>query len=615
MTEKESKIILIDSNTNFENIDEIEGKKIIITFDYISHEKLLDKKIEHEISDNYLNKAECEEIEDVSYKFSYWFKNPKVENLLKYENINLGTLYYPEFHYFLVPLIKKFYEIRKINYKFSQSKFFGSSILLEIMKLFSNNIELTNSIDQKNSFLYDSYKIPIKIGGKNTSIKISKNNFERLKRIFDKVIYQLFKPKNEDSRKNSILFVECDIIRYREIFADLKKFNINLMLFNRRRQTIWNKNSFSILRKSGCSILTSKLVKNNIQNSIQDGEKYVKQNLKILEKNEFLNIFFLIDKISIWNIIKPVFFELAKKRMLEAVKEIEIAKKILILQKIESIVIWSEHGFNEQIIIHLAKKLNIKLILMQHGIYDDSVEGIKYNKFRGIFPEYSNSFLVWGELMKKYAISVGINEDKIETVGSPIHDLTYENSIETKSDYILFALPPLVKNLVEDLKIETIEKLKVSIKEVIKISKKLNKKLIIKTHPFFGEIDLGDFIRKIEPKIIIVKTGDIIELIKSCSILITFDISTVILDAYILKKPVISILAKKMSFKEARIFKSNSCIIIENLEDIEKNIIGLLNDKEFEKNQIENQTKFVNQYISNIGNSSQKILSYLEKYN
>ena len=111
----------------------------------------------------------------------------------------------------------------------------------------------------------------------------------------------------------------------------------------------------------------------------------------------------------------------------------------------------------------------------------------------------------------------------------------------------------------------------------------------------------------------LVKSGNIVDLIKTCSMLITIDISTVILDAQILKKPTILILVKDILQKESEIVKSNSFIDIKNIEEFENVFLQLISDNKFREDQIDSQSKFLHKYLSNLGNASEKFLNYLEK--
>lgn len=128
-------------------------------------------------------------------------------------------------------------------------------------------------------------------------------------------------------------------------------------------------------------------------------------------------------------------------------------------------------------------------------------------------------------------------------------------------------------------------------------------------HPDIDDIDVSKFIDPSE-QIEIKKFDDIIPLIASCSIMITIDLSTTILEAQLLKKPVISVNTKKHPFGISTLFKTNAChnIDIDMLEDELKRIFS---DADYRKKIILDGHDFVKKYVSNIGNSTQNIMKYL----
>ena len=142
---------------------------------------------------------------------------------------------------------------------------------------------------------------------------------------------------------------------------------------------------------------------------------------------------------------------------------------------------------------------------------------------------------------------------------------------------------------------------------------KQNKKLVIKLHPFQDELDITKLVEEIDPKITIIKSGDILPLIESCELLITIDLSTAILEAQILKKPVISVHVKDYPFGEAVVFSSGSCLQT-NMDNLESMLNNIFNKSEFRNNMIQKGNLFVNSYLSHHGDSSKSILSFLENF-
>ena len=135
------KIVLLDSTSSIDDIKKItDWKNIrIITFDYVSHKQLLESRIEHDISDDFLNEDELQIIQNESFNLTKWYDG-ELESSLLYENINLGRIFYVEFHHFLLQYLKKILEIKKITEKFSNVDFITSHKLFDITKNFHSSV-------------------------------------------------------------------------------------------------------------------------------------------------------------------------------------------------------------------------------------------------------------------------------------------------------------------------------------------------------------------------------------------------------------------------------------------------------------------------------------------
>jgi len=614
-------IVLFDSTSDIDQLKDLVKQKknlVIITFDYESHKTMLQNKIQHQISDDYLKENDLQMIQNSSYAISEWFNKPEIADLLDYDGINLGQLYQVEFHYLIVPFLKKFVELIKIFDKYREDNYLASKTLYNMILTFTiSTTKFKNDYENSNEFLYDSVKIPLKIGNRSTRISLSRSSYLKLKQVSEKIIHILFQPKQHFSNNKSILLVEFDPTRYDRIFSLMTKTLLKFIFFNRRRPAIWNYKSFSIMRKSGCSIITdSEIVDDYLKNSIKNNILRFQQKIESLSNQQnFFKSFFLINGYSFWEILKPAFMELTKKRIHEAIQEIDLTKRLLEKYKFSSILVWSEIGFNEQIMIKLAKRINIPVVLIQHGLYYDTSQAYEFNKLAGIFPFNSSKFVVWGKVLRQYAVDVGILPEKIEILGSPLHDKIFERKLENsnlQNDFILLATSSPVNNLVNDLTVKTREKYEETIKKICQIVSKMDKKLVIKLHPFSEELDITKLAKEIDPKITVIKAGDFLSLVQSCEIFITIDLSTTILEAQILKKPVISISVKDYGFGEPEVFRSNSCIRtdIDNFESI---LNQMLSDPNFRQSVIENGDKFIDNYFSNQGKAAEELLSFLKK--
>ncbi len=610
-------IILVDSSCDFSYIKNMKQKNNkIITLDYESHKLLNEKKIEHEISDNYLTNSEIDELQKESFRFAKWFDNEIIYESLEYDNINLGKLFYVEFHYFLVPFLKKLHEIIKIFNEYNQCKFICSQISGEIIQQFSKSVEIIHSKQPKEEFLYDQVKFSFKLKNKSFSIALPKKYYAGIKTFSEIFVNSFFGTKKIAKFEKNILIVEFDTKKYETFFSNIPKFPINLIFFGRRRPAIWDKESFSIIKNSKCSVMTlSNLTDKDSKNSINKEILILKSKIKILwDKEDFFESYFSLHGFSFWNIIKPQFILLCEKRMIGAIHEISITKNLFKKIQLSSILIWSENGFNEQIVLKLAKKFNVKIFLLQHGLYYDTKDAFEFNDFAGVFPTHSDKILVWGEITQNHLIDSGFPKSKIEMIGSPAFDhLFYDNTKPTSiKNFILVADSPPHKNTVSDLTISTRENYIRFITNACNIAKKLHKNLVIKLHPFQDEIEISDIVNKIYPSALVIKGGSIVPLIKESDIVVVADYSTVILEAQILEKPVISVSVKNYGFENSSIFTSNSCIKV-SLDDFEKTILKITFDIEFKKQIIENGNDFVKKYFRNRGNASNFLLSFLSK--
>jgi len=608
-----SSIILFDSSTSLEELKKLINHDVqIITFDYESHKSLLSENIDHEISDNFLGKEELESIQKKSYYYSKWFIQPEIKSFLEYENVNLGELYYAELHYFLVPFLKKLFEIINITKRFPKTKFIASSLLLSLIQNFSNNtLKMETNKQFSNKFLYDSIIVRIRLGNKTFSFSLSRNKYKKIKSIFDNTINRLFGLKKRfDKRKKSVLFVEFDTIRYKRLFSLTRKYPINVISYCRRRPSVWNLPSFNIIKNSNCIIESQfTLSDDKIKNII--GNKIWEKKMSDLWNNQiFFENFFAIDTHSFWNILKPFFTELTKKRIPEAILEIELAKKLLDRYDFSSIVVWSELGFNEKILIKLAKDKKIPVVLVQHGLGFETELAKEHVEFMAGIPIYVDEYFVWGQSFQNYLMKSNFNNEKVKIMGSMLHDELFNKKSKKDEDFILLITSSPVKNLINDLLVQTRIDYEEAIRHICTVVTKLNKKLIIKLHPDFEEIDISEIVKKINPQITVLKNANIFNLIESCELLITIDLSTTILEGQILEKPTMAISVKDYGFGIHEVFQSGSCLLT-NLDNFESTFNKILTNQKFKNELIKKGQNYVRWYMSNPKNSSEKVLEFL----
>ena len=591
--------ILLESNFNLKKIiKKISSSNVeIITFDYNSHRILENKKIGHKISENYLSENDIEDIKNRSYSLTNWFQNEKISKLLTYENINIGSLFYIEFHYFLLSFLKKFLEIKRIISLNNNAKFYSIGSLYNMIKQFSVETEDIGDENNSTEFLYDNIKIPLT---NSFNLNFSKKNFHRLKKISDNQLSKLLKSDDKsDDKSNKIVFVEFDPIKYEQMFLLSKKFPSEYFLFNRRRPSVWNLKSYSIIKNSKFTIPNfKKILDEALKKKVSQGKKIMIGNFnKILESNEFFEDYFSIENKSFWKSLKENFSKLCQKRILDAIEEIEISNEFL----------------KKQIMISLGKKYKIPIILLQHGSYVDDLKAKDFNIFSGSLPIKSDWFSVWGKEMLEYSKKCGISEKKIIISGSPVHDKFLDNKQLKNQEiesYILLAPTAPRKYYINGLIIEEIENYEKIIKKICQVVLKTKKQLIVKQHPQTHEHDISNLIKKIDPSIKILKQGDITKIIEKCDAVIQVGLSTVILEAQALGKPTISI---EVSYETGlpQFIKKNQCLRI-TINDLEMHLNRIINNNEYKNEIIQKGFSAIDGNLANIGMASNIFLKFLE---
>jgi len=551
------------------------------------------------------------DLQEHSFNFSNWFKNSDIKNSITYKNINLGELFYVDFYTYLLPVLKIFFEISKIISIYPNSHFLSSSKISNFLKTFLVSFEEISNQSKNQEFYLDSINYEIKFIKKTLPISISKSNFRTLKKISENIFKSFFRKKFVSSNKTHLL-IEFDPIRYKQLFLTFPNTS-NFVIYNRRRPYFWNFNSFSILKKSNTYFFTENDLSNSeLKNNHTDSFQWNLDAILNLKKFEsFFENFFKINNDSFWAIIKPHFFSLCENRFQELMYEIEYAYALFEKIRPASVTVWSELGSSEQIFLNIAKNRNVPIILLQHGYYHDDLSATNYNYFSGVLPKKSDYFLIWGNKMNDYCKKIELDSKKFKIIGSPIFD-TYENfsSNSSKHDYVLLATQGPTDFFLSDLKISTYEDYIQTIVKICEVTKKLQKKLIIKLHPDPHELDLTKYVKNISSDITIVKSGNITELIKNCELFISIDLSTTILEAELFKKPIISISVKDYNLGDlnSQIFKS--CLRTD-IDDLENQMRKIFTNSEFKNNIIFIGSNFVDDYLSNQNSASLTFINFL----
>ena len=605
------KMIFVDNLTSINEIEVFSNQSDtkFITFDYTSHIKLKEKNIEHEISEIYLTQ-DTKKLQKQCYEFLNWYDLDVIKNNISFLNINICKLYNDQLIHPVVKILKKFSEIKSIINKFTNLEYFASGDLLLIGKLLIKSVnEIPNS--KEDIFYFDKVEIGTNIGKKNIKISIPNSSYKKIKNISEKLLK--FTLENNNLSKKNTLIVELNTKTFKNLFLESKNHNKNILYYGRRRPGIWDLESFKIIKNSQCKIITSDIIDNVTlkkykKNILELKEKF----LIILEQSKELNNFFTIDNVSIISVISPMIKLLIIDRLDEIVFEIILAKQMFEDFDIDSVIVISEIGMTEQIIIQLANQKKIPILHLQEGLHIDTQEAFENSKSQGAFLESADKYLAWGKFSKENEVTIGkVSPENVIELGSPrFSELKYSDNKNSEEFILLATMPPQIEEI-NGINVKNLEKYLNSILKICEIISKHKMKLVIKLHPTFDILNISENIKEKFPNVQVIEKGDIDALIRKCSSLIVTGFSTVIVQGQILQKPIISIPLIDYNWGKPSVYTENSCLLIE-LEELSLNLKKIHNDPIFKKQIIENGNKFLKNCLKNKDDSSKMIWNYIK---
>ena len=238
--------------------EEINDYKIY-SFDYKSHKALLQQNIDHILVDKFLNDDDRNKLFQTSLKLAdSWYENPITKNL-EFQNVNiLGLIDTFEFHEFLIHKLILLLTIKRIIDKDKPEIISASGEVESIVKILIQGKQITlESISKsiKEELIWDKIELMLNIGSKPISIKIPRFYYNKIKDLLELIICKLYNLDYKfNNGSNDVLFIEFNPLPYSNLIENLKKKNMNSIIFNRRRSAIWNFNAIKILRKFNCKV-------------------------------------------------------------------------------------------------------------------------------------------------------------------------------------------------------------------------------------------------------------------------------------------------------------------------------------------------------------------------
>lgn len=615
-----NEIILVEGKIDFSIIHKkiFENNSLVVSFDFESHKTLNENGIKHKLVEEYFSEEDKLEIDNLSLKLgTTWYKDKKMIEYQKYEEINLGSLLELEMPSYFFTILKRIIGIKKIVEKENPEKIISYSLKKYVLE-FCNIKEIETQFFEKitsDGLFFDRIMIPINLGFTKKSIKISRKNYFKIKKMVDWVSNIILKTNPDtNTLKNdeSILLLDFNTKLYEDLLKSFPVSDKNIIILNQRKPAMWNFETFKIIKNSNCKVLSIKYFENNLtkkKNKIKQNE--LSTNLKLMWDNENpLKIIFEYNGESFWNIIRDDFLKIITDRFSESIERLVLVNEMFDKMKIKLIIDWAHTGTEEKEISHIANNKKIPIFCLQHGIMTLNPKFEKYHQLMPVLPSNNSKILVWGKIMESYLLEHNVNPNKISIVGSPRHDRFFKKK-SLNNNTILIASNLFFHVNFDGNDTRAVERLESYLKGIlIYIKKNSNKKPIIKLHTA-EYFDISSIVKKIDPSIPIYQHEDILELLESCDIMISLNYSTVLLDALILNKPTMVLLPEKQNFEEEEVIKQNAVLVISDISELEIKLKQILTDNNIRENLISNGKQFVEKYFSHRGNSSEYLAKLL----
>ncbi len=589
---------------------------------YSSHKFLKQLNIDHEIGEYLLTEEDKKIIDQMTLDATInWYNNKKLEPFLTFKDVNLGRFIELELLHYFLSLYRNAITILKIFEKEKPVTVVTSSHLNDFVKKIcvKQSINFFEISETNQPLLYaDKINIKFNLGGRPISFHISRNNYLNIKKIAQKFIniFLNFSP-DYNSTQESILLTEFHTTVFDDLLKELSKSKKNILLLNQRRPSIWNLKSFNIIKNSNCKII-----------DLNHFEKFLTSQSKtqihtfMINLSEMWNLdslfeeFFKINSISLWDSIKKSFIKTCNQRFEESIHRLSLLEKLFEKINISVILEWAETGQEEQELLYLAKKQQIPTLMLQHNLFSSSKMWENYDRFViGLSHLFlSDKQIIWDQLTKTQFLSTGISKDNLLSVGSPKHDKFFNCVSNPSKNIILLATTAPTHISIEMTPFDAQVKFENFIREVCRVCKNFpDKQLIVKPHPqadYYTNITA--LIGEIDPTIPIIYDANLVELIDSCDLLITFNNSTIALESVMLNKPTISLQFEKWAEKD-NIVSTNTLLSISKLEEVENGIKKMLYDKNTQKIYQKNCKDFLDKFM-NRGTASKELAKILDTY-
>jgi len=132
-----------------------------------------------------------------------------------------------------------------------------------------------------------------------------------------------------------------------------------------------------------------------------------------------------------------------------------------------------------------------------------------------------------------------------------------------------------------------------------------NKEIIVRTHPspILTE-HIKQLFNQLDSSVSFVNDKDLIEVIDDAELVLSFNNSTICLDAIALNTPVISFQTDEWSFDE-EIVQQDGVLAVKNISECEIYVKKILFEYDFRESLLQKSQTFLDRYLANQGTSSE----------
>ena len=623
-------IIFVEDNFDIEKINlnqiDLEQSKIF-TLNFNAHIILKEKNIQHEIAESYISKNDRVKIFDASVKFRDWHKQHPNLNRLLFKGINIIEVFdLNELQQLFLERLYKLLIVKRILERYKPEKILASESLKYIIESVSFTSKSTIEIFPKhtaNSSYFDNYQVNYKIGSLPISFKIKRTRLTKIKKWYEKIVAIQNFWYDENKVTNGVLFLEFDPTRYEELFNQLKKLGINIILLNTRKSAVWNSKSISIVKKYSCKLINEHQILTNKKAEISKNLSHFESEFnKFWSDIDFLEKTFVFEQCVFWNVMKDPLIQVYKNRLEEFIKLILLSDEILKNSNFRCIVSLYTTGQTENAILKMNNN-KISSILLEHGYANFVADVSRFDIFH-MYDRFKDKIAVWGKVEKEYLKNFRkIDEKRILQVGSPRHDMFFDVKKETKkySKKQVLILPSPMVNYSGLTDTETFLRYEKLIKKIIQILQKFETDIIVKLHP--SQDPSNKFIREVfdqnDKTIPIFHTTSILDQLKTADAVIHIEphglgLSTAILESLIMNIPTMNIVIKNDIFQFDCV-REKAILSHLDSDDIEKPIFELLFNENVRNDLIKNTKNHLSNCLANPGIASKKFAEMLSSSN